>query len=154
MTKWFEVNEIQQEDIKFVVSLTEYKGQLLIINNKKRGGWEIPGGTREAGETLLLSASRELYEETGAVRFDLEPYGVYELNGSYGMMFFAVVHELADLPDFEIDQIDFVNSLPDGLNFGDMFYKMHRKWIEYGAKNSQRYGFDLSGNLEKTFKKL
>jgi 8-oxo-dGTP diphosphatase len=88
MLQWYELNDIKDELIRFVVLVTEYKGRLVIIRNKKRGGWEIPGGNREEGETLLAAATRELFEETGAVLFDLEPFGIYQRNGSYGMIFF------------------------------------------------------------------
>lgn len=87
-----------------------------------------PGGNIEIGETLLHTASRELYEETGAVRFELTPYGVYEWNGSFGMVSYAEVISLGSLPDSEIDEIKLVDVLPEGMNFGDMFYHFSERW--------------------------
>lgn len=143
MIPWYELNEVHDDLIKFVILIAEFNDQLIIIRNKKRGGWEIPGGNRELGESLLFTASRELYEETGATRFDLEAFGVTMLNGNHGMVFFAGIHQIADLPDYEIDEIKFVDQLPEGLNFGNMFYTALSKWNEYSRKNTQKHSIDI-----------
>jgi 8-oxo-dGTP diphosphatase len=143
ITDWYKLNEINQELIKFAVIITEYNSQLTIIKNNKRGAWEFPGGTREPGETILFTACRELYEETGAVRFDIEPFGIYQLNGSFGIVYFAKVFELTDLPDYEIEEINFVNILPEGMSFGETFYFLYDKWNEYGSKNTQKQSINI-----------
>jgi 8-oxo-dGTP diphosphatase len=76
MNHWYELNEIDHESIKFAVIIAKFNNQFIIIKNKKRGGWEIPGGNREIGESILHTASRELFEETGAVRLELTPFGI------------------------------------------------------------------------------
>ena len=38
-----------------------------------KGQWPFPGGKIEPGETPLMAAKRELYEESGAVDFKIEP---------------------------------------------------------------------------------
>ncbi|MFR7445451.1 MAG: NUDIX domain-containing protein [Sellimonas intestinalis] len=45
--------------------------------------YEVPGGHREAGETIDETARRELYEETGATDFDLFPVCVYSVAAAY-----------------------------------------------------------------------
>ena len=40
-------------------------GRILIVFNRWRGEWELPGGTIEAGETPEAAAVRELREESG-----------------------------------------------------------------------------------------
>lgn len=142
MLQWYEVNEIEDELIRFVVLVTEYRKKLVIIKNKKRGGWEIPGGNREKDETLLAAAARELYEETGAVHFDLEPFGVYLWNGSYGMIFFTEVYQFEALPQYEIEELKFVDKYPEGLNFGEMFYIYHEQWTKFSSKGEQKYSID------------
>lgn len=37
----------------------------------------MSGGHREPGETIEETARRELYEETGALRYTIEPLGTY-----------------------------------------------------------------------------
>lgn len=91
---WFGLNEIDSNEIKYVVMIAEYSNQLIIIRNKQRLLWELPGGKKEQYEDLIQAASRELYEETGATQFELTPFAVYLMNGSYGMMFFVKVNEL------------------------------------------------------------
>ncbi|MCS7464536.1 hypothetical protein N0M98_31035 [Paenibacillus doosanensis] len=44
---WFGLEEIAADEIKYVVTITEYQNQLVIIRNKKGDLWELPGGKRE-----------------------------------------------------------------------------------------------------------
>ena len=142
--QWHELSELDHELVKFAVIVAQHNNQLVIIKNSKRGGWEIPGGNREPGEPLFNTACRELYEETGALLFDVEPFGIYKWNGNYGMVFFANIHLLGQLPSYEIEEVKGVDRLPEGLNFGDMFYFILRKWIEYKHKNTQVRRMDIS----------
>ncbi|MGN7456025.1 NUDIX domain-containing protein [Paenibacillus pasadenensis] len=130
----FGLTEVEHEKIKYVVLLAEYRDELVIVRNKTRNTWELPGGKRELDEPLLKAARRELYEETGAVDVDLTPYGIYLMNGSYGMNFHARIYELGELPDYEIAEIKFCKSLPDGLGYGDIYYKMYAEWNQIKDK--------------------
>ena len=51
-----------------------YHAGLVFVKNRKRQ-WELTGGGCKAGETLLETATREAYEEAGAV-LDLATYEV------------------------------------------------------------------------------
>lgn len=148
MSQWFELHKIDHDSIKFAVLITKFNDQFIIISNKKRGGWEIPGGNREIGESILYTASRELFEETGAVKFELTPFGIYRWCGSFGMVFYAEVEEINTLPESEIDEIKCVDVLPKGLNFGDMFYIFSDKWDEHKDKKLTKYSIDIN-NLDK-----
>jgi 8-oxo-dGTP diphosphatase len=141
----FGLSEVDHDRIQYVVLLTEYRHEWVIIRHKHRDVWEMPGGKREQGEQLLHAACRELYEETGAVSAQLTPYGVYLMNGSYGMNFHARIDELGELPDYEIAEIAFCKSLPAGLSYGDIYYRMYKEWMELNNKisietYSVRYG--------------
>jgi len=54
----FGLSEVDYDKIKYVVMIAEYKENLVIIKNKNKDVWELPGGKREIGEPLLQEASR------------------------------------------------------------------------------------------------
>jgi 8-oxo-dGTP diphosphatase len=58
-----------------------YKGKWVFCKHKKRDVWENPGGHIDEEETPLEAAKRELYEETGAINFDIEPLCDYYVTG-------------------------------------------------------------------------
>ncbi len=43
------------------------QGRLLLVNTRSTGKWSFPGGRREAGESDVDAAMREVREETGVV---------------------------------------------------------------------------------------
>jgi len=147
-SQWFELDEVDHELMKFAVVIATFRDQYIIIYNKKREGWEIPGGSREPGESIVQTAIRELYEETGAVQFEIMPFGIYEWNGSCGMVFYAKVEQLNALPAFEIEAIKFEDVLPEGMNFGEMFYIFNEKWMERKNKRHRQYSIDIR-NIEE-----
>ena len=130
----YSLSEVSYDKIKYVVMIAEYKGSLVIIKHKNKDLWELPGGKRETGEALLKAASRELFEETGAVKFELIPYGIYLMNGSYGMNFYVMIEELGPLPDYEIECIKLCSLLPEKLNYGEIYYEMYKEWHELKDK--------------------
>lgn len=48
-----------------VAFITNEHGELLLIRNKNRGGWELPGGHVEKNEDPRYAAKREAWEEAG-----------------------------------------------------------------------------------------
>ena len=61
------------KEYKFVVILSEYQDKILLSRHKARNTWETQGGHIEKGERPIDAARRELFEESGAADFDLEP---------------------------------------------------------------------------------
>lgn len=111
-------------------------------STKKGIRGENPGGHIEEGETPLEAAKRELYEETGAINFDIEPLCDYYVNGEIEgryfkgnvQVYFAVVHTLGELPsDSEMELIDFFDSFPDELRF-----PMSRDFFPIALEKKQR----------------
>lgn len=114
--------EIVDELLKFAVIAARYNGQWILCRHKERSTWEIPGGHRENGKCILETAKRELYEETGAVEYELSEVSVYGVTQdhitTYGMLYFAEVSTLEDLPsETEIDEITFCSHLPQELTY-------------------------------------
>ncbi len=107
-------DEIADELLKFAVIVTVCHGKLVFCKHRNRDTYEIPGGHREAGEDILAAAKRELYEETGAVKYEIKPICVYSViapdnfNGeeTFGMLYFAEVEVFERELHFEIEKIE------------------------------------------------
>ena len=78
----------------------------------------------------MQTACRELYEETGALVFKITPFGVFSFNETYGMAFTADVIEIGELPEYEIEEVRFVDELPLQMNFGTLYHSLISKWEE------------------------
>ena len=59
--------------LKFAVIISRSNGKWVFCKHRERDTYEVPGGHREANETILETAKRELREETGAVDFEIKP---------------------------------------------------------------------------------
>lgn len=113
------------ENYKFVVVLSEYNGKIMLSRHKGRTTWETQGGHIEAGETPLETAKRELYEESGALEFDISPLCDYRAgsleNGirdeDNGMVFTAHIRKLGTMPESEMEEVCTFDALPDNLTY-------------------------------------
>ena len=89
--------------LKFAVIISKSDNKWVFCKHKERNTFEVPGGHREHGESILDTAKRELYEETGAIVYTIEPVCIYSVIGktrvndtgeeSYGMLYFAKITE-------------------------------------------------------------
>ena len=119
----YNLNELKQ--YKYVVILSRYQGKILLSRHRNRTTWETQGGHIEKGETPLAAARRELYEESGAVEFEIEPlcdYGTGEdvMNGTGGMAFTAEISRLEALPDSEMAEVRTFDILPENLTYREI----------------------------------
>lgn len=113
----FKVNELQK--YKFVVVLSRYNGKILLSRHNERTTWETQGGHIESGETPLEAAKRELYEESGALEYEIEPLFDYRFGeeDAGGMAFAAEIYKLGDIPDSEMAEVGLFDTLPENLTY-------------------------------------
>lgn len=112
--------------VKYVVIAARYRGKWILCKHKRRSTYEMPGGHIEDGEEPAFAARRELFEETGAVEFEFFPVSVYKVD-DYGVLYYADVKRLDDLPDFEMEGIYFFDRLPDKLIYPSIHPKLFEK---------------------------
>lgn len=133
-------NEMNDKDLIFAVIMARYDGRWIFCKHKERETYEIPGGHREVGETILDTAKRELQEETGAIDFEIEPILVYSVTGknrvngngseTFGMLFYAEVHSFNNTLEDEIEKTEFFKNMPINLTYPDIQPYLYNKVIE------------------------
>ena len=112
---------VSDDLLKFAVVVSRADGKWVMCKHKMRDTLESPGGTREKGETILETARRELYEETGALEYTIEPVFVYSVNDgnieTFGMLYFAEIHAFEEELHSEIEKIYLLNNLPSNWTY-------------------------------------
>lgn len=130
-------NWLADEQLQLVAMLCSYNGSWLWVRNRQRTTWELPGGHIEMGEAPINAAHRELYEETGAKTYRLEPLFDYtvEIDGafSYARMFYVDVDELGKLPPSEIEEVRAFNDIPTKLTYKRVQPDLFRLAIDFRA---------------------
>ncbi|SHH20367.1 8-oxo-dGTP diphosphatase [Caloranaerobacter azorensis DSM 13643] len=119
--KFYDCNEIEENKLIFVVIMAKFNDKWVLVRHKERNTWEIPAGHIEPSESVEAAASRELFEETGAIDFTIYPVNIYSVNNgeqeTYGQLFYAEIRELGELPQTEIAEIKLVDELPKDLTY-------------------------------------
>lgn len=120
--------QVKDELLKFAVIISRTDGKWVFCKHKERDTYEVPGGHREMGETILETAKRELWEETGAIDFDIKPVCVYSVKGktrinehiddeSFGMLFVADIISFEEELHREIERILITDKLVDNWTY-------------------------------------
>lgn len=115
-------DNVADELLKFAVIISKAEDKWVFCKHKERDTYEIPGGRREEGEAIGETAKRELYEETGALKFEIKPVCVYSVIGknrvnatgdeSFGMLYFANIENFESVLHSEMEKVELFDELP------------------------------------------
>lgn len=131
---------IEDELLEFAVILSQNQDKYVFCKHRERDTWEIPGGHREDGEDINETAKRELYEETGALEFSLEPVCVYSVTAhdkpgaeeSFGMLYFARITRFEGELHREIEQIIITDEMPKKWTYPNIQPKLMEEAMRRG----------------------
>lgn len=121
-------DSIDDNLLKFAVIAAKTNGKWVFCKHKNRSTLEMPGGHRENGEDILATAKRELYEETGAIRFEIRPVCLYSVtapnnfdgNETFGMLYYADISEFENELHCEIEKIVITDNLPTDWTYPEI----------------------------------
>lgn len=139
---------------KFAVIITMTEGKYVFCKHRLRDTFEVPGGHREPGEAILDTAKRELYEETGALEFDLQPVCVYSVTAegtfdgqeTFGMLYFAEVRSFEEELHSEIEKIIITREMPAAWTYPEIQPKL--------MEEARKRGFGKNTFLQKCTKSM
>ena len=150
---------VDDDLLKFAVIISQSNGKWVMCKHKERDTYEVPGGHREEGEDILETAKRELQEETGAVKFDIEQLCVYSVTGknsvnetgeeSFGLLCFAEIKEFSGELHCEMEKVVLMDELPENWTYPliqpillEKFWQMEKQSytkIQHAAKKTIEY---------------
>ena len=113
-------DSVEDSLLKFAVIISRKNGQWVFCKHKDRDTYEVPGGHRELGEEIIDTAKRELYEETGAIKYSIKPICVYSVTApdnfdgveTFGKLYYADIQELEAELHSEIEKVVLFDELP------------------------------------------
>lgn len=135
----------------YVIVGARYRDKWIFVYHNRRANWGMPAGHVESGETPEVTAERELVEETGAVRYIIEPVATYTVirdgAAGSGRLYYAIVSELGEIIDTEeIGRIQLADSLPGDVAFPGV----HSLLFEYLERyHNRRSGRGENSGAEK-----
>ena len=153
IVKTAELGELK--DYTFVVIFCRYKDKWLYCRAKDRDVFETAGGHIEPGELPIEAAKRELYEETGATKFDIVPtfdYSVQTPSGySTGQVYLAHINEIVEHQSFEMAEVKLFEALPDKMRFPEItpvLYTKMQSWVNLNSAKGELWDvYDSERNL-------
>lgn len=167
-TETYKLGIVEDKELRFAVIVSKFNGKFVYGRHKKRETWEIPGGHREVNENIALTAERELKEETGAVKFNIEPVCDYSVKREgqvqdYGRVYYANIEELGELPNFEIEEIKLFDYIPEKLTYPEiqpillkyvMKYKIEKLISNFKLRRIYAQYFENLDEVKKEIERL
>ena len=133
-------DKVDDKLLKFAVIISKSNGKWVFCKHKERDTYEVPGGHRESGEQIDMTARRELQEETGAVDFTIEPVCVYSVIGKnrvndtgeeiFGMLYYAEINKFDDELDSEMEKVVLLDELPSEWTYPLIQPKLIEKYLK------------------------
>ena len=133
-------DKVDDKLLKFAVIISKANGKWVFCKHKERDTYEVPGGHRENGEQIDMTAIRELQEETGAVDFTIEPVCVYSVTGKnrvndtgeeiFGMLYYAEINKFNDELDSEMEKVVLLDELPSEWTYPLIQPKLIEKYLK------------------------
>lgn len=137
---------VDDDLLKFAVIISKYQGKWVFCKHRERNTYEIPGGHREKDESILETAKRELYEETGAVEFEIQPVCIYSVTGktnvnesgeeSFGALYFADIKQFEPELHSEIERIEFFDDQPAALTYPAIQPLLFQEYLRWANASS------------------
>lgn len=133
-------DKVDDKLLRFAVIISKANGKWVFCKHKERDTYEVPGGHRENGEQIDMTAIRELQEETGAVDFTIEPVCVYSVTGKnrvndtgeemFGMLYYAEINKFDDELDSEMEKVVLFDELPSEWIYPLIQPKLIEKYLK------------------------
>ena len=134
--KFYDPLYVPDSKLTYSVVSAKFNGKWIFVRHQKRTTWEIAGGHIENGETSFEAAGRELMEETGALKFNLECLATYSVTidseTGWGRLYLAYVSEMGPIPDVsEIAEAVLLDDLPKNLTHPEIQPHLFNKTVEF-----------------------
>lgn len=148
--------------LKFAVIVAKSNGKWVFCKHKERDTYECPGGHREAGENIDDTAKRELYEETGAIDYTIQPVCVYSVTApdnfdgkeTYGNLYYAEIKSFEGELHSEIERVELFDELPTNWTYPEiqplLLKKLKKVYYTVHQMNLNPEPFDLIRSGQKT----
>jgi 8-oxo-dGTP diphosphatase len=112
----FPSGSIADGELSYTAVIARNQGRWAAVRKQGEETWSFPGGSIEDGETPLEGARRELWEETGALEYQLHLLGQYSVDRggkiTYGNIYYAEILLIGELPASEIEEVRFFSDFP------------------------------------------